>query len=263
MANLTFKIMILGESGVGKSCLMNKYLGKAFLPHNPATIGVEFESHKIAVNELNDDYIVSKYYQRLDYLHLKQTKKLQYYREDNQDDFLKLCLWNSAGQDKFRSIVASYFRKTQGVIFVFDLTRPHSLEKIEHWIEDFRTGMGMGTEKEGFGVPAILVGNKKDLVINQNILLDLLNNQIDNDDDKIELDQEIIIRMKKIAEKYHMPCFLVSAKKQDTEDLDPIFKKISAMILKQFLDQGDIDDASKANFFDPDKNMNQKSCCFR
>eukprot|EP01119_Soliformovum_irregulare_P010009 TRINITY_DN2424_c0_g1_i1.p1 TRINITY_DN2424_c0_g1~~TRINITY_DN2424_c0_g1_i1.p1 ORF type:complete len:133 (-),score=4.38 TRINITY_DN2424_c0_g1_i1:463-861(-) len=84
-----FKYIIIGDSGVGKSCLLLQFTDKRFQPAHDLTIGVEFGSRMISIDG-------------------KQVK---------------LQIWDTAGQESFRSITRSYYRGAAGALLVYDITR--------------------------------------------------------------------------------------------------------------------------------------------
>mmetsp|Transcript_21552 Transcript_21552/g.27421 ORF Transcript_21552/g.27421 Transcript_21552/m.27421 type:complete len:110 (+) Transcript_21552:65-394(+) len=84
-----FKYIIVGDTAVGKSCLLLQFTDKRFQPVHDLTIGVEFGSRTITI-------------------------------DDNQ---IKLQIWDTAGQEKFRSITRSYYRGAAGALLVYDITR--------------------------------------------------------------------------------------------------------------------------------------------
>jgi len=118
------KIIVVGESGCGKSSLLNQYVDKVYNESFVSTIGVDFKFKSITLNS-------------------GKTAKLQ--------------LWDTAGQERFKTIVASYWRSADGVVFVFDLTDLASFEAVKHWALEADKYLRPGSQK-------ILVGNKTDLV---------------------------------------------------------------------------------------------------
>eukprot|EP00392_Amoebophrya_sp_AT5.2_P019287 g20062.t1 len=97
-----FKLLIIGDSGVGKSCLMLRFCDDTFNEKQLATIGVDF--------------------------------KVKYVTE--QGKRIKLALWDTAGQERFRTLTSSYYRGAQGIIFVYDCTEPETFENIRQWIHE-------------------------------------------------------------------------------------------------------------------------------
>merc|ERR1712170_315611 len=117
-----FKYIIIGDTGVGKSCLLLQFTDKRFQPVHDLTIGVEFGSRTITI-------------------------------DDNQ---IKLQIWDTAGQEKFRSITRSYYRGAAGALLVYDITRRDTFEHLQSWLEDCR-------RYSNKDIVIMLIGNKSDL----------------------------------------------------------------------------------------------------
>lgn len=117
-----YKILLLGSSAVGKSSLLLRFADDTFKENQISTIGVDW---KIKTVDMNGKRI-------------------------------KLQLWDSAGQERFRTIASSYYRGAHGVAIVFDLTDAKSFESLESWLEE------IGEHASG-SVRRILIGNKNDL----------------------------------------------------------------------------------------------------
>ncbi len=118
-----FKFIIVGDSGVGKSCLMTQFIKKQINSTHEITIGVEFASRIIEIEH---------------------------------DTNVKLQIWDTAGQEAFRSVTRSYYRGAICVILVYDITRRKSFTNIKKWLEDVKD---YGYNK----VLTVLIGNKSDL----------------------------------------------------------------------------------------------------
>jgi len=98
------KIIIIGETGTGKSCLLHHFTQNTFKEHSQHTIGVEFASRTINVGE----------------------KKI------------KLQLWDTAGQERFRSVTRSYYRGAAAALLVYDITNRQSFTNLAKWLVDAR-----------------------------------------------------------------------------------------------------------------------------
>jgi small GTP-binding protein len=116
-----FKLLIVGESGVGKTCMLLRFADNLFEPDFLSTIGVDFKVKELLV--------------------------------DNKR--VKLQIWDSAGQERFRNITASYYRGSSGIIIVYDVTKSDSFDKVTEWITEVRRFVP--------NVPIVLVGNKCDM----------------------------------------------------------------------------------------------------
>jgi len=117
-----FKYIIVGDIGVGKSCLLLQFTDKRFHPIHDLTIGVEFGSRTINIKE-------------------------------NQ---IKLQIWDTAGQEKFRSITRSYYRGAASAIIVYDISRRDTFEHVASWLEDCR-------KYSSPNIVVMLIGNKCDI----------------------------------------------------------------------------------------------------
>ncbi|XP_076837211.1 ras-related protein Rab-18-B [Brachyhypopomus gauderio] len=118
----TLKILIIGESGVGKSSLLLRFTDDTFDPELAATIGVDFKVKTIAVD----------------------------------GNRAKLAIWDTAGQERFRTLTPSYYRGAQGVILVYDVTKRDSFTKLGNWLNELETYC---TRND---LVKMLVGNKID-----------------------------------------------------------------------------------------------------
>ncbi|RCH95757.1 Ras- protein Rab-2A [Rhizopus azygosporus] len=116
------KYIIIGDTGVGKSCILLQFTDKRFMPAHDLTIGVGFGTRFITVND-------------------QQTK---------------LQIWDTAGQESFRSITRSYYRGAAGALLVYDITRRETFEHLSVWLEDVRQHANPNTV-------IMLIGNKSDL----------------------------------------------------------------------------------------------------
>jgi len=120
--NYLFKYIIIGDTGVGKSCLLLQFTDKRFQPVHDLTIGVEFGARMITIDA-------------------KQ---------------IKLQIWDTAGQESFRSITRSYYRGAAGALLVYDITRRETFNHLTCWLEDAR-------QHSNANMTIMLIGNKSDL----------------------------------------------------------------------------------------------------
>ena len=119
-----FKILIIGDSGVGKSCILERYIDNtSFTNSYISTIGVDF--------------------------------KIKNENVDNKK--VKLQIWDTAGQERFRSIVSSYYRGTHGIIIVYDITDKNSFENIQYWLNEIK-------KNANDNISILIIGNKADLL---------------------------------------------------------------------------------------------------
>ncbi|MFX0183218.1 MAG: Rab family GTPase [Candidatus Hodarchaeota archaeon] len=103
-----YKICLLGDGGVGKTSLRERFLGKGFQSGYILTIGADFAVQDIIVN----------------------------------DEQIKFQIWDLAGQQRFSAVRALYYKGSHGAILVFDRTRPESLYNLENWKKELFTNVG-------------------------------------------------------------------------------------------------------------------------
>ncbi|VDN99216.1 unnamed protein product [Rodentolepis nana] len=118
-----FKLLLIGDSGVGKSCLLVRFTDDTYYENFSSTIGVDF---KIRTVDLDGHHI-------------------------------KLQIWDTAGQERFRTMTVAYYRGAHGIIMVYDVASKESFRNIEStWLEEIKRHARPDVIK-------ILVGNKSDL----------------------------------------------------------------------------------------------------
>jgi len=135
-----FKIIIVGNTGVGKSSLLLKYTRDIFSTNYEPTIGVDFGSLVVHIPDSNNEHTP-----------------------------VKLQIWDTAGQERFRTITKSYYKNTCGVIIVFDLTNKESFNAIPEWIDSVKQDADPNAQ-------IILIGNKADLDSDYQITEDEIDN---------------------------------------------------------------------------------------
>lgn len=97
-----FKIILIGDSGVGKTSLMRRYTDGSYTKDGASTIGVDFKIKTLEIEKKR----------------------------------IKLQIWDTAGQERFRAIVAHYYRGANGILLVFDLTSHESFEHLKDWMKE-------------------------------------------------------------------------------------------------------------------------------
>ncbi len=101
----TLKILIIGESGVGKSSLLLRFTDDVFDTQLSATIGVDFKVKTLSVD----------------------------------GNTTKLAIWDTAGQERFRTLTPSYYRGAQGAILVYDVSSKDTFAKLDVWLNELET----------------------------------------------------------------------------------------------------------------------------
>jgi small GTP-binding protein len=125
----TLKFLLLGDSGVGKSCLLLRFTDDTFSEEHQSTIGVDYRFKLI--NDISPAH-----------------------------PSLKLMLWDTAGQERFRTLTSSYYRGAHGVILVYDVTNRATFEDIQAvWLKELEAYIQLDK------VCLMLIGNKVDLQV--------------------------------------------------------------------------------------------------
>ena len=169
-----YKVLLLGDSTVGKTCFLKKYTDKTFQDVHMSTIGLDY---------------------RVKTMTLKSGK------------VVKLQIWDTAGQDRFRAITKNYYKGANGIILIYDVTSIQTYENVKNWITQIR-------EEASPNVIIYIAGNKIDL----------------EEERKIKTEEG-----QKLAEELGLPFFETSAKtgvniNESFEDLvetiDEVYSKL-------------------------------------
>lgn len=107
-----FKLLLIGDCGVGKSCLLLRFADNAFNENYVSTIGVDFKMRNISL----------------------AGKKIA------------LQLWDTAGQERFRTITSSFYRRAHGVVVAYDITDRRSFDHVSLWLEEMEKYAAPGTK---------------------------------------------------------------------------------------------------------------------
>ena len=170
-----YKVLLLGDSTVGKTCFLLRYCDKTFQEAHLSTIGLDY---------------------RLKSMTLQSGKNI------------KLQIWDTAGQDRFRAITKNYYKGANGIILIYDVTNRQSYENVKNWITQIR-------EEANPNVVIYLAGNKVDV----------------SEEEKVVKTEE----GKKIAEEFNLPLYETSAKngvninrifEELVEKVDEIYSKL-------------------------------------
>ncbi|XP_013928865.1 PREDICTED: ras-related protein Rab-8A [Thamnophis sirtalis] len=122
-----FKLLLIGDSGVGKTCALFRFSEDAFNATFISTIGLDYKrKHEVLQNLLVDGK-----------------------RGPNQ-------MWDTAGQERFRTITTAYYRGAMGIMLVYDITNEKSFENIQNWVRNIEEHASPDVEK-------MILGNKCDI----------------------------------------------------------------------------------------------------
>ena len=115
------KLILIGDSGVGKTCILMRFTDDTFITNYISTIGIDFKIKTIKVD----------------------------------GKLVKLQIWDTAGQDRFRTITQTYYKGAMGVILAYDCTDENSFDNVKNWVKQLEAHANPGIVK-------VLVGNKCD-----------------------------------------------------------------------------------------------------
>jgi len=120
------KVIILGDSGVGKTSLMNQYVHKRFSNQYKATIGADFLTKEVMIDE----------------------------------KLVTLQIWDTAGQERFQSLGVAFYRGADSCVLVYDITDAKSFDNLESWMDEF---LVHAAPRNAESFPFVVLGNKADL----------------------------------------------------------------------------------------------------
>ena len=132
---IIYKLILVGNTSVGKTSLFKKIISDEFSERNMATIGVDRTT-------LYSD------------IEIKIKDQIEKHN-------FEIHLYDSAGQEQFRSITKSYFKQSDGILLLYDVTKRESFEQIKMWLDSLEESLG---ENNNSQYVVILLGNKIDLI---------------------------------------------------------------------------------------------------
>ena len=194
--DIVYKVLLLGDSTVGKTCFLLRYCDKSFQDAHLSTIGLDY---------------------RLRTMTLKNNKTI------------KLQIWDTAGQDRFRAITKNYYKGANGIILIYDVTNSQTFENVKNWITQIK-------EEASKNVVIYLAANKIDVA----------------DDLKVITPEE----GQKMADEYHMPFFETSAK--EGININEIFEDIVEKVDEVF-SKSEVPKTGQNKLYDGKEK--KKSCC--
>lgn len=172
--DMQLKLLIIGDSGVGKTCLLLRYADNSFSPTFKTTIGIDFSIKNILL--------------------LSKRVKVQ--------------MWDTAGNERFRTITTSYFRGTQGIFIVYDVTDRNSFTSVRYWIAQIR------------------------MHADPNVNITVLGGKCDVYERRVVSCEE----GESLAAEYGVPFYEVSAK--DSTNVDTAFEEMSALVMNRLIADG-------------------------
>ena len=169
---INFKIIMVGDSGVGKTCILMRAVNNKFTESYQATIGFEF--------------------------------LLMYFQINNVK--LKLQIWDTCGQEIYRSLIQGFYRNTTATVLVFSKTNRKSFDNIGMWIKDIKNN----TEQD---MPIFLLGNK-----------------YDEEDRKIEVTKE---EAEELSKQYNLKYFSETSAKNGYK-INDVFEEVAKVVYKDY-----------------------------
>jgi small GTP-binding protein len=187
------KILLLGDSSVGKTCLLPRYVEDTFPENIMSTIGLDYRCKMVSS---------------------KGGKKI------------KLQIWDTAGQDRFRAITQNYYKRADGVVLIYDVTNENTFNNIQIWVNQIKENA------------------------NQNVQIALVGNKIDSEKRVVTLEQG-----KELSERYNTLFYEVSAKKN--EGVSFLFENLSDYLYNNSLQKEKEKNISLHN----EEVKSKKKCC--
>ena len=197
-SEFAFKILLLGDSSVGKTCFLKRYTENTFQDAYLSTIGFDF---KYKLVTLEDGKIV------------------------------KVQLWDTAGEERFRTIAKSYYKGAHGIVLRYDVTNRKTYENIRKWMNQIK-------DDSSSNISIILVANK-----------------IDCENEYRQVTKE---EGKTLAKSNNLPIFEASAK--DNINVEESFKYLIEKI-NQNISNISVQTTTKLNIDNKNKKQEKKGCC--
>lgn len=147
---LQFKLVLLGDSSVGKSSIVNRFVKDTFDEFRESTIGAAFLSQSIKIKD----------------------------PKTNQDVIIKFEIWDTAGQERYKSLAPMYYRNANAALVVYDITIADSLLKAKSWVNELKEKVGNSTDDND---------NDNDNNNNNNLVIHLVGNKLDLVEDDPEM----------------------------------------------------------------------------
>ncbi|XP_064633472.1 ras-related protein Rab-43-like [Lineus longissimus] len=166
-----FKIVLIGDAGVGKTCVVQRFKTGNFLEKHGSTIGVDFTMKTLFLDGKR----------------------------------VKLQVWDTAGQERFRTITQSYYRSANGVIIAYDITKKDTFDNINRWVDDVMkysgpniTQLMIGNKKDLEGLREVSVTQARELAKHYDMMEPVETSAKDN----TNIDEAFIKMAKELKSKY-------------------------------------------------------------
>ncbi|RRT48700.1 hypothetical protein B296_00052901, partial [Ensete ventricosum] len=177
-----FKVVLIGDSGVGKSNILSRFTRNEFCLESKSTIGVEFATRTLQVSDLAIRLLlldapliivnkecdlfrdrVSSFgscgsvpvFFGISFVKLERIG-IEFKLRPVEGRIIKAQIWDTAGQERYRAITSAYYRGALGAVLVYDVTKPTSFENISRWLKELR-------DHADSNIAIMLIGNKTDL----------------------------------------------------------------------------------------------------
>ena len=196
------RVLTLGYTDVGKTSILLRFTNNQFHDKYVSTIGIDFKSKPLKIND---------------------------------NTTVKVLVWDTAGEEKYKGIVKSFYNKANGILLTFDLTNKESFDRIDFWVQELKNNVGLND------LYIVLVGNKKDKI----------------EDRKVSYEE---------AEKYSLDndfggYFEVSAK--TNEGINDLFINVAKGVLNKIIVKDEISNEGSIKLSLNKRDLKQKnrSCC--
>ncbi|XP_010490204.1 PREDICTED: ras-related protein RABA2a isoform X1 [Camelina sativa] len=144
-----FKVVLIGDSGVGKSNLLSRFTRNEFCLESKSTIGVEFATRTLQLPVMHFAAAAAHYFDLV-------FGKINHLCSKVEGRTVKAQIWDTAGQERYRAITSAYYRGALGALLVYDVTKPTTFENVSRWLKELR-------DHADSNIVIMLIGNKTDL----------------------------------------------------------------------------------------------------
>lgn len=154
------KVVVVGETGVGKTALIHRFTDGNFTEDFKATVGADFSSHWVTIGGGFNSPTAAGDPAAVDASALRSSPSAS--PPPTGGHRVQLHVWDTAGQERYRSLSLSYFKGCEAAIVVYDICSGDSFRRVPYWLEEVLRGIGKSSF-EGF--PVFVVGNKLDAAL--------------------------------------------------------------------------------------------------